>query len=233
MTRDSHPIVTPQFVFGLLLTAAGTLFLLDNLGIADAHRYVQYWPAALVLIGVAKLVRARSLPAIVAAFGWTLAGVWLLGWNVGWVRTSFWGVLRTYWPAILVFIGLSVVFRTLRRERAPAGDPRNMLSVVAVLGGNKRTSSAPAFRGGEFTALLGGTDVDLRGATMEGRQAVVDVFAMWGGVSLQVPEGWAVESQVSAFLGGIDDKTRPVAGHDHPTLIIRGIVLMGGLEIKN
>lgn len=233
MRGDRRPIVTPQLVFGLLLIVAGVFFLLDNLGLADAARYVQYWPAALIVVGLAKVLQARSVAGWLAGIGWTIAGLWILGWNQGWIHTSFWRALRTYWPVLLMLVGLSVVWRTVRRTSTPETDARNMLSLASVLGGTKRTSNAPAFRGGEFTALLGGVEIDLRHATMGGAEAVVDVFAMWGGVVLRVPEGWVVESQVSAFLGGVEEKTRPVAGAGAPCLVIRGIVIMGGLEVTN
>lgn len=49
-----------RLIPALVLIALGTLFLLDNLGVAgiDAGRLVAtWWPALLILAGVAKLLR--------------------------------------------------------------------------------------------------------------------------------------------------------------------------------
>ena len=59
------------------------------------------------------------------------------------------------------------------------------------------------------------------------------VFAMWGGIELKVPPGWAVDMRVAAFLGGYEDKTTLPAAADAPRLIVTGLVTMGGAEVKN
>jgi hypothetical protein len=42
-----------------------------------------------------------------------------------------------------------------------------------------------------------------------------------------------VISRVNPVLGGVDDKTRPPQGLSQHRLTLRGIALMGGIEIKN
>jgi len=61
---------------------------------------------------------------------------------------------------------------------------------------------------------------------------VIDVFAMWGGIEVRVPEGWAVENRVFPFLGGVEDRTRP-APDATQRLVLKGMVVMGGMEIKH
>ena len=63
--------------------------------------------------------------------------------------------------------------------------------------------------------------------------AVVDVFAMWGGIEIRVPEDWAVSNQVVPLMGGVEDKTRPPRGGTAHRLTLRGVAFMGGIEIKN
>ena len=89
-----------------------------------------------------------------------------------------------------------------------------------------------AFRGGELTAFMGGCDIDLRQAAIHG-EAVIDVFAMWGGIDIRVPDDWRVIGRVTPIMGGFEDKTRPPRGAAAHTLVIRGFVLMGGVEVKN
>ena len=54
-----------------------------------------------------------------------------------------------------------------------------------------------------------------------------------GGFEIIVPDTWAVDVEVTPFMGGCDDKTLPHPGATAPRLTIRGFVMMGGLDIKN
>jgi hypothetical protein len=55
---------------------------------------------------------------------------------------------------------------------------------------------------------------------------------MMGGIELRIPESWSLDLQVSAILGGVDDKTTaPVEAGKR--LVLRGSIVMGGIEISN
>ena len=54
---------------------------------------------------------------------------------------------------------------------------------------------------------------------------------MGGGV-LRVPENWAVSMQVSAFMGGHSLKARE-RGQVTKTLVVKGVAIMGGVEVRN
>ena len=88
---------------------------------------------------------------------------------------------------------------------------------------------------------MGGTQLDLRQATIEpGHEAVINVFTLMGGHELWVPSEWMVVSDVIPLLGGVDDKRLPPIDpaarrpdDAHPRLVLRGMVVMGGLTIKS
>jgi len=227
--------VTAQLLIGLVVLVLGTVFLLDNLGHPVGRQVLRYWPAVLILVGAAKILQARNTPGVVAGSLLIFAGSWLLATRMGLIDQSFWRVLRTYWPLILVAIGVSTMWRAVTRRRRnehEAVDSRDTVSSAAFLGGLKRVNASANFKGGEATAVMGGVMLDLRKARITG-EAVLDIFAMWGGVELQVPEDWAIDLRVTPLLGGVDDKTRPVTDPSAPRLVLRGTVLMGGVEIKN
>jgi hypothetical protein len=233
--RDGRPLVTPHLVLGLSALLAGVLLLAGNLGFAPAGRLLRFWPAVLVVIGLVKLARAGGVGGAVAGAAWFGIGAWLFAHNVGVLRITVWEAARTYWPLLLVVLGLSIVRQTLRRttETNRSVDSRSDLHIVAILGGNAGASGSHAFRGGELTAILGGVDLDLRDARMQNGRAVLDVFTMWGGLELKVPEGWVIENQMVVALGGYEDRTRPVGAPDAPRLVLRGTTVMGGVEVRN
>jgi predicted membrane protein len=104
------------------------------------------------------------------------------------------------------------------------------------MGGVHRIVETADFRGANSTAVMGAVELDLRGAKIADSPAVMDVFALWGGIELTVPPEWKVEIQVVPILGGVENKARsttPSPGAPEQVLIVRGTALMGGVEIKN
>lgn len=222
--------LTPQLVMGLLIIALGVLFTLDKLGIADADMYLRYWPVGLIAIGLTKLWQVRD--GMGGAFGglvFTLAGLWLLLEQTAVIRISFWEM----WPLLLVLFGAYLVWQGLSGRRRLTGvDTTSTISATAILGGVLRRNNSRNFRGGDLTAVMGGCEIDLRQASING-DAVMEIFAMWGGIEIRVPEDWTVISRVTPLLGGVDDKTRPPQGTTAHRLTLRGFAIMGGVEVKN
>jgi hypothetical protein len=127
MTTTRRPCLAPPLVIGMVMLVLGVLFLLNNLGIFPADRALRYLPAALILFGVLKLLQARRRGAV-AGWIWILIGTWWLLENLGVVTIDFGTALLTYWPAILVLIGASMLWRAIRRGgaalvRQPRKDP--------------------------------------------------------------------------------------------------------------
>jgi predicted membrane protein len=220
---------TPQLLMGLFIIIVGVVFTLDNLGLGEADRYIRYWPAGLIAIGLLKLWQSPGGGAF-AGLVFTTVGTFLLLESLGIVRVNFWDM----WPLLLVLFGASMVWNGLRggRRRAIASEANDTLSALAVLSGVNRGNNSRAFKGGELTAVMGGCEIDLRQAAIEG-EAVLEVFAMWGGIEIRVPENWTVVGRVTPILGGFDDKTRPAQDVSTQRLVIRGFVIMGGVEVKN
>jgi predicted membrane protein len=219
----------PQLIFGLIVIVVGVLLTLDTLGIADAEYYLRYWPAGLIALGLAKAWQSRDGHG--GTFGGlvlVVIGSILLLESLVALRIEVWAL----WPAVLVVIGASLVWRSVAGRRIVASDTNSTLSAVAVLSGVNRGNNSRTFRGGDLTAIMGGCEVDLRHAAIDG-EAIIDVFAMWGGIEIRVPEDWTVIGRVTPLLGGFDDKTRPPQGAGAHQLIVRGMVIMGGVEVKN
>lgn len=226
--RDSFR-VTPQLILGLAAIVVGVLFTLENLGYAEVSHWLRFWPTVLIVFGAAKAVQpegatGRLIGAALVAFG----GILLLE-NLGYIRFSVWDLL----PLVFVFVGLSLVWRAFSAGGAAAEFSGSTVAAMALLGGVVRKSSSQSFRGGELTAIMGGTVLDLREASIDDGQAVISTLAFWGGVEIRVPGDWAVVSRGMALLGGFEDATSPPAGGSTKQLVVKGFAIMGGVEIKN
>ena len=227
---ERRPRVTPQLVVGLMIIVVGVLMTLDNLGVVDGVYYLRLWPIGIIALGLAKLWQSRDGNG--GSFGgllFTVAGTWLLLEQTALVQLSFWDM----WPTLLVFAGGFLVWQGLSGPRPrPSGDTNETISGMAVLGSVVRGNNSPTFRGGELTAVMGGCEIDLRNAAIQG-EAVIEVFALWGGIEIRVPEDWTVVSRITPVLGGVEDKTRAPRTATRQVLVLRGFVIMAGVEIKH
>jgi hypothetical protein len=216
--------VSPRLVIGLAIMLAGFLLAIDSLGFVDAGRIFQYWPVVLVAVGVAKLLGDADQRS--GAFVWIVAGAALLALTLGFL--SFPRV-----AAIVLFLaGARIAWKALAPQAAaPPSDGRSSSDIVAILGGSKRGVSGD-FKGGQAFCFMGGCEVDLRRASMARDEVAFDVFVMWGGAEIKVPEDWEVVTRGVPILGGFVDNTRHVAGAQK-RLVITGMAIMGGVEVKN
>ena len=223
---------TPRLVLGFGILAFGVLLLLDNLDLIEAGRLIKYlFPSVLLGVGASVLTQRNPWGWLwLAAGGWTLLGA------LDVVDLNFW---QLFFPLALVAVGFFMVKRSVfGPSLAPAttaADKEAQTHAFAFMSGNVRKSDSEAYRGGDLMAFMGGVEVDLRQAKTTPDGAVIDAFAMWGGVEIRVPEGWRVVSEVVPLLGGFVDNTKPPADPMAVSgrLLIRGVVVMGGIEVKN
>lgn len=219
----------PNIVFGLIVMVVGVMFLMHNLGVRYFEEFWNWWPVLLIMLGLSKSFSGR---ADERTFGWVvtfLGLVFLAQFTFGLdVR------METFWPGILILVGLSIVMRAIQGPKPPRGavDTSSTLRERAMVGGIARKNTSQSFQGGELTAVMGGCEIDLRDARMAGPSAVIDCFTMWGGIVIQIPPDWIVEPQVTVLAAGFNDTTKPPlqpAGR----LVIRGTALMAAIEVKN
>jgi predicted membrane protein len=250
--------VTPKFIIGVCLVLMGVVLSLDRLGVVQAHHVLRFWPAALILVGLVMLQRGERHSAL-RALVLIVVGGWLLLNTLGLVSLDVWEFI---WPLLLVFFGARIMMRDqgyrsgapqdlpgagpaagagptsqgpsgFNSAAASSGEPVHA-SLFSLLSSSKRRWGKSIFRGAEATAFMGGCELDLRDALMSsGELAVVDVFVIMGGVNIFVPPNWTVSQEVVPLLGGVHDKTRSVPSNPAQHLLVRGTVVMGGVEISN
>lgn len=218
---EVSPATGVKLVIGLFLTALGLLWTIDNLDLADTGAILRYWPVVLIVIGTLKLsdrsARAFSIAAIVA-------GSLLLLRTTGLFRIA----LHDLWPILLIGAGIVLVLQAIG-VRAPAMTDGS--TVWGVLSTQRMTTSARAFSRGRAFAFMGTAKVDLTGAEPGPGPAILDVFALMGTIEIYVPDGWHVRTEAIPFMAGIESKTRSRIGARE--LLVRGFVMMGGIEIKD
>jgi predicted membrane protein len=227
--------ISSQIVLGVLVIVMGLLFLLDNLDLIEIRRVISFWPAVFIIAGIVKLCDTQTRGGQLAGGGLVGLGIVLTLDRLGIIDFD----IRTLWPLFLIGAGGVLLYKAFDARRATAGgslkdDPgpgSDVVQVAAILGGFVRRVTTQNFRGGEITAIMGGCEIDLRSASIQ-EEAVINVFAFWGGVTLKCPPDWTVVLQGTPIMGGFEEKT-VAPPHGHKRLVIRGYAIMGGVEVRN
>jgi predicted membrane protein len=241
MANDASPHqgnrASTQVVLGLLVVGMGVLFLLDNLNIIYLHHVLSFWPLAFIAAGLIALSGDGPRSGRVTGVILIAIGIAMTLKHLGYVFISW----RTFWPLVMIAMGGLILYRTLgggRVVRVNTGPytkdnagADNLVDITAILGGFERRVSAPDFRGGEITAIMGGCALDLREASLT-TEAMINVFAIWGGITIKVPPDWTVILHGTPVMGGFTEKTaRPPDGSKR--LVVTGYAVMGGVEVRN
>jgi predicted membrane protein len=230
--------VQPRLVFGLTLVVIGFLFLLDHLFVYQFH-IEDYWPLLLIIWGIVRFSshgsRGWGFSASLMIFG----AIFLLNDYFPFSYIFDW---ENLWPLALIVLGGYLITRNLNQNRANenVSDPASAggsdgLKAFTILGGRKSFITSSSFSGGEVTVTLGGLEIDCSQAKLSTQtpEVTIDVTVVMGGVELIVPEDWLVEVRATPVLGGIEDNRKKGRGVNTQgtTLIIDGVVLLGGVEI--
>jgi predicted membrane protein len=244
--RKGHSHIWP----GLLILGIGGLLLLRQVGFFVPD-WIFTWQMLLIAIGVISGVKSGFR-----------GGFWIIMIAVGAIFMYDRFVpeldLRRYmWPLILIGFGLLIILRPKGHHRwrgkfrekfekweeshrtIPIEESQNyakedFLDVTSVFGGVKKIIVSKNFKGGDITNFMGGTEVNLSQADIQGTVRI-DATNIFGGAKLVVPASWAVKSEATAIFGGIDDKRdlHAIKPDPNKTLIIDGTCIFGGIEIRN
>jgi predicted membrane protein len=227
---------------GLVIIVIGFALLLNSMNILPFGPIVsRFWmPVLFIGIGLFQLSRTRGHEGRVGGLFFILFGTLFLI-----SRLNVWDISfgKMIGPAILIWIGVSMLIKRSRprhvRPHRPGSfgmeqfvDSSDYIHASAFLGGFNRKCASQQFRGGDLTAFMGGGKVDLRDAQMQSDEAEIEVFAMMGGIEIQIPTNWVIEQRFTPILGGIEDKTHQVPGSTK-RLALHGTAIMGGISVTN
>jgi hypothetical protein len=105
---------------------------------------------------------------------------------------------------------------------------------VAVMSGSEAKGRWRVAEHTTAVAVMGGVDIDLRRAEIDGPEVVITALAFWGGISLVVPEGFDVELEGFSFMGGRKLRLRDVPRiPGSPRIRVRGFAVMGGIDVRS
>ncbi|MDH3498703.1 MAG: hypothetical protein OEM97_01140 [Acidimicrobiia bacterium] len=130
---------------------------------------------------------------------------------------------------ILVAAAIARIFVTSEGQ-----EDSNEFSRIAILGSDKFASRAISLRRGSAVTVMGGLDLDLRGASIV-PGAELTILTLCGAATVRVPAKWKVIHDAGAILGDArfvldsQDDLSP----DAPAISINVRSIMGGTVVTN
>jgi predicted membrane protein len=172
-------------------------------------------------------------------------------------------IRRYIWPGIIIAIGAMLILKPKRsdhcldmhgqKKKQPSDKgiaedathinetyeyekdyQEDFVDSTSIFGGAKKNVISKNFKGGDLVNIFGGTELDLTRADFKGT-AIIELTTIFGGTKLLVPSNWTVKSDAVTIFGGMEDKRNMQTLSDNPekTLLIKGTVIFGGIEIKS
>lgn len=117
---------------------------------------------------------------------------------------------------------------------APAAQPRPQERrwLVSVMGGNERAEDVAPDET-VIVDVMGGSDLDLRGASFPAGGTTVTAIAVMGGSTIWVPEGARVELSGFALMGGNSSQAPQAASGSGPLIKVKAWSLFGGIDVRS
>ncbi len=234
-----HKSTDKKLVAGALLILAGALLFLDTFDLVNfpIRHYIFSWKTLLIGIGLIILAsKDHKMP------GYILIGLGIMFWLPSFLDVNI-RLHQVVWPLVLIAIGFAIITRrgkhrtnkSIGENTEEGGKSTDYIDDLSLFGGGQRGIYSQNFKGGNVTAIFGGSEINMKDAEMAEEEVVIDIFTMFGGTKLVVPQHWNVKSDALSIFGGLSDKriVRPSEQEKSKTLLLKGLVLFGGVEIKS
>jgi hypothetical protein len=129
---------------------------------------------------------------------------------------------------------LEVLTADLPEQAAPPPAAKARRWIVGIMGGGDHKGRWRIASRCNVVNIMGGADLDLTGAVVEGPATQIQVFSLMGGSDIVVPDGVHVDLGGFAFMGGnslrLEDAPSPPPGA--PVVRVRAYSIMGGTDVK-
>ncbi|MGI5911042.1 MAG: LiaF domain-containing protein [Syntrophomonadaceae bacterium] len=186
-----------RYLIGLVIIATGIIALLNNFGVTTislGYLVNLIWPLLLASVGITIIKNRRDLFSVVTGSILIGLGVIFLGRNAGIINIDLAYFWRGFWPVIIILIGISLLSKN---QTSNSGN-------FAIMGSVEKTSPDWKLNSGEYTAIMGSVELDLRMASFAEKEVNLTLTSIMGVIKLILPEDIAVICKGTSIMGGID-----------------------------
>lgn len=218
-----------RLLIGGFILLIGLNLLLNQMGLSFiGFSIFSLWPLLLILLSIWLLIQRRFSGALL--FG-------MLG--VAFILADIFGfsVFAVLWPVLIIFIGLSILFRPKHNfgweSRNPSKVNRDSINESIFFSATDLVIASDNFIGGKIDGVFGGFKVDLRQVKLAPNGAMLEINGIFGGGEVILPSDIKIEVETVSVVGGVSNHvvSRSTAGD--PVLKVKAVAVFGGIELKN
>ncbi|HRN70895.1 MAG TPA: hypothetical protein PLS49_06985 [Candidatus Woesebacteria bacterium] len=143
-------------------------------------------------------------------------------------------LFRLLLPLILIWVGVQVI---MGKDN---GNPNEQIEVqehhikrIVVFSSINQKVVGDNFQGGEVITVFGGGEVDFSQVKTKEKEIKIDLVAICGGLEITVPDHWIINSEGVGVLGGFDNKANGSQVKKTVEVTIKGVAILGGVQIRN
>lgn len=238
--------------WGLFLLLSAAILIVSQLHLITYS--FSFWTLIATIFLVAVLIKSLVYFAIPGSV-FSLAFLAILyAKPLGITALSSWTILGA---ALLVSIGLSLIFRPLLMKRRPwmrhhnygghwqrgryvnfdpHADPDvktvsdSDVDVYVKMGSSIRYVKSDDFSQANIDVSMGDAKVYFENVTILD-SAVININASLGGIELYIPKNWNVIKEIDNNMGGVSEVGFSDVTADSPDVTVRGLVSLSGLKI--
>lgn len=116
--------------------------------------------------------------------------------------------------------------------KVASGEAEEQEYVVNIFGGSNRSGLWHLPREIVSINIFGGGDIDLTDAYFHNKEVRIKVISVFAGTTIYVPENVNVSSKAFCIFAGMDNNAPSTNDRSNPTVIVEGIAVFSGIDIK-
>lgn len=215
-----------KIIIGAILVACGVIYMLDAFDVINMNVSLDGWWTLFIIVPCLDgLLTGKdkfgSLIGLLVGVLLLLAAQDVFEYDMVWKIVA---------PVIIIMIGIKLIVKSGSPKKTDTAAQKGQKESVAIF--NSQTID---YSGEEITkigAVFGGAKCNLTDAEIKDGSRL-NLFCLFGGADIIVPENVNVKINTFCLFGGISDKrVIKAAEKDCVTLIINGFCIFGGAGIK-
>lgn len=218
-----------NILWGIVLIIIGVIFGGNALGITNINLFFDGWWTLFIIVPCfIDLFKDEDVTGdiigLVIGVSLFLACNDLIDFSIIW---------KLMLPFILVVIGVSFIFKDainskVKKEMSNLNNNKD--EYCAVFGEQSVNFNDEEFNGCNLTSVFGGVKCDLRDSIIK-EDSVINVTAIFGGITIYVPSNVKVKVVSIPIFGGVTNKYKSDKNSEY-TIYVNAICLFGGVDIK-